>query len=128
MGARPALGLGAALAREQRRGQPGTRKKRRRQRRRRSWVPVTETPDQPPASDSSCGAGLGRLLPQGAQAPPAAGPAPALPAEQVKVPGSVAPGSTRVLGPDPWNFALTLDSRCPRNAGSVLFLFFTVRM
>lgn len=126
MGARPALGLGAALAREQRRGQPGTRKKRRR--RRRSWVPVTETPDQPPASDSSCGAGPGRLLPQGAQAPPAAGPAPALPAEQVKVPGSVAPGSARVPGLDPGNFALTLDSRCPRNAGSVLFLFFTVRV
>ncbi|CAI9151144.1 unnamed protein product [Rangifer tarandus platyrhynchus] len=109
------MGLGAALAREQRRGQPGTRKKRRR---RRSWVPVTETPEQPPASDSSCGAGPGRLLPQGAQAPPAAGAAPALPAEQVKVPGSLAPGSARVLGPDPGNFALTLDRRGPGNAGS----------
>lgn len=127
MGARPAVGLGAAPAWEQWRGQPGTRKKRRRRwRRRRSRVPVTETPDQPPASGSSCGAGPGRLLPRGAQAPPVAGSAPALPAEQVKVPGSAAPSPGCVLRPDPENFALALASRGLRNTGTVLFLFFTV--
>ena len=99
----------------------------RRRRRQRSGVPVTETPDQPPASGSSCGVGPGRLLPRGVQAPPAAGAAPALPAEQVKVPESAAPGPARVQRPDPGNFALALGSRGLRNPGSVLFLFFAVR-